>query len=106
MLTGDLSDYQDEAAENGILNDDDSIDLTFGGDGNAGCANYVTVNGQGAAPSCIYLIRAEQRWGNGDGILTLEEQTTLSRESYLLGRGIHQFVGPGRRLRLGLEVNF
>jgi hypothetical protein len=106
VLTGDLSDYQDEAAENGILNDDDSIDLTFGGDGNAGCANYVTVSGQGAAPSCIYLIRAEQRWGNGDGILTLDEQTTLSRESYLLGRGIHQFVGPGRRLRLGLEVNF
>jgi len=104
----DLTGFENEAVENGIFNEaDGSIDLTFGGQGNAGCANYVNTGGASATPSCIYLIRAEQRYGDGDGILSLEEQETLARESYLAGnRGENFFLGDGRRLRLGLEVNF
>lgn len=105
-LAGDLSDWANEADENGILEDNGDIDLTFGGQGVAGCRDYVTAAGAGASPSCIYLIRAEERWGDGDGLLTVEEQTLISNESYFVGRGEHAFVGPGRRLRLGLEVNF
>lgn len=113
VLNGDLADFANEATVNGIRLENGDIDLTFDGQGNQGCANYTLENGQAAAPSCIYLIRAEQRWGDGDGLLTIEEQTRLSEESLLsfgtatLGpRGIHTFVGPGRRMRLGLEINF
>ena len=106
VLNNTLTDFRDEAADNGILLANEDIDLTFGGDGVSGCANYVTTQGDAAAPSCIYLIRAEQRWGDGNGILTVAEQTTISDAAYFTGRGIHNFVGDGRRMRLGLEINF
>jgi hypothetical protein len=109
-----LSEFRDEAADNGILLGNQGIDLTFDGDGASGCADYVTPQGDGGAPNCVYLIRAEQRWGNGDGILSLAEQTTIAEAAYFSGnlpnvggaRGIYNFVGAGRRMRLGFEINF
>ena len=104
-----LTDFRDEAADNSILLGNDDIDLRFDGDGASGCANYVTVQGDGGAPNCVYLIRAEERWGNGDGILSVAEQTTIAEANYYgpgNNRGIHNFVGAGRRMRLGFEINF
>jgi hypothetical protein len=109
-----LTDLRDEAADNSILLGDDDIDLRFGGEGASGCGNYVTTQGDGAAPSCVYLIRAEERWGNGDGILSVAEQTTIADAAYLGAglptvygpRGLNNFVGAGRRMRFGLEINF
>ena len=106
ILGNTLDNFQNEADDNGVLLANEDIDLTFDGDGVSGCANWVSTQGDAAAPSCIYLIRAEQRYGNGDGILSVDEQTLISDESYLTGRGIHNFVGQGRRLRLGFELNF
>jgi hypothetical protein len=106
ILGNTLDNFQNEADDNGILLSNGDIDLTFDGDGVAGCANYLSTQGDAAAPSCIYLVRAEERYGNGDGILSVDEQTLISDESYLTGRGIHNFVGQGRRLRLGFELNF
>ena len=99
-----------EAIVNGIYRSGTGdIDLTFGGQGNAGCANYVTQGGQGGAPSCIELVRAEERFGNGDRIFTLAEQQRVSEASYFgpgNGRGSSNFLGAGRQVRLGLELNF
>jgi hypothetical protein len=113
-VSNTLTDFRDEAADNEQLLGNDDIDLTFDGDGASGCANWVTVQGDGGAPNCVYLIRAEERWGNGDGILSVAEQTTIAEAAYATGnlpgaagaRGIYNFVGAGRRMRLGFEINF
>ena len=108
-----LTAFRDEAADNSILLGNDDIDLRFGGQRASGCGNYVSSQGDAAAPSCVYLIRAEERWGNGDGILSVAEQTRIADASLLSGgpgiaaaRGINNFAGPGRRMRFGLEINF
>jgi hypothetical protein len=108
-----LTAFRDEAADNAILMGNDDIDLRFGGLSASGCGNYVSSQGDAAAPSCVYLIRAEERWGNGDGILSVAEQTRIADASLLSGgpgifaaRGINNFAGPGRRMRFGLEINF
>ncbi len=58
-------------------------------------------------PNCIYLSRAEQRWGNGDGIFTLEEQLQASSAFYYTtGAAPTFFYGAGTQLRLGVEFTF
>ena len=59
-----------------------------------------------AAANCMYLIRAEQRFGNGDHLFTIEEQTNAINALYDAGRGEQQQLGVGRRARLGFEINF
>ncbi|HEX2251328.1 MAG TPA: TonB-dependent receptor [Gemmatimonadales bacterium] len=111
-----------EADANGAVGGDGAIDLTFGGGGRAGCAGWVDESESSSPANCLYLIQAEQRWGDGDGVFTLEEQRTASREFYYVGsvnqgvnqdlgatnggRGLNNFTAPGRRVRLGLELNF
>jgi hypothetical protein len=98
------SSWLDEAAENGVLAGS-SIDLTFAGQGAGGCANWVMANGSPAAPDCIALVRVEQRWGNGDGIFTAEEQTIVADAQYAAFIA-HGFYLAPRRIRLGIEVGF
>jgi hypothetical protein len=103
-----LTTYQNEANTNGVYNTaDGSIDLRFGGTtGNASaCGNWRTAQ-SAATPNCVYLIRAEQRFGNGDGLFTEEEQTRSILSNYLVGRGLSNFTGTPRTFRLGFEVNF
>jgi hypothetical protein len=57
-------------------------------------------------PSCVYLIRAEQRFGNGDGLYTVEEQNRAFSAYYNSFRNRNFFTDQPRRVRLGLEVNF
>ena len=52
----------------------------------------------------MYLIRAEQRFGNGDHIYTIEEQTAAINALYDAGRGEQEQTAPGRRARLGIEI--
>ena len=54
----------------------------------------------------MYLIRAEQRYGNGDHVFTVDEQTNAINALYDVARGEHQMLGVGRRARLGFEINF
>jgi hypothetical protein len=54
----------------------------------------------------MYLIRAEQRFGNGDGTYTVEEQANAINALYDAGRGEQEQTAPGRRARLGFEINF
>jgi hypothetical protein len=101
--------YLTEAAASGVtVSDDDAIDLSFGGvaDPRTGCGNWVTTDGVPASPNCVYLIRAEERFGNGDHIFDASEQHAASDALYSLIRGVHNFTGAPRRVRLGLELNF
>jgi hypothetical protein len=59
-----------------------------------------------AAANCLYLIRAEERFGNGDHVFTVEEQTDAINALYDVARGDQQQLGVGRRARLGFEINF
>jgi len=61
-------------------------------------------NTQGA--QCFYYRKSEQRFGNGDGAYTLDEQRRASDNNRAAGKHISSYVGAGRRLRFGLEVNF
>jgi len=101
--TGDSADFANEAIRSGQLNSDGAIDLTFGA---SGCGNWVKQDGSPAAPNCVYLIRAEERWGDGDGTFTVAEQKRASDAKFYQANGLHTKTGDGRRMRLGLELNF
>ncbi|MBA3344895.1 MAG: hypothetical protein H0T44_06270, partial [Gemmatimonadales bacterium] len=101
--------YLDEAVASGVgVSEDGAIDLSFGGidDPRQGCSEWVTQDGLPAAPNCVYLIRAEERFGNGDGSFDSAEQRRASDALYNTIRGTHNFTGEPRRMRLGFEVNF
>ncbi len=53
---------------------------------------------------CVMLLRAEQRYGNGDGIFTKSEYTRAFSAWYSLANAPYSFYGQGRRIRVGLEV--
>ena len=55
---------------------------------------------------CSSAIRAEQRYGNGDGVFTIAEQTAAGDALYQVARGVQEQTAPGRRVRIGLEVDF
>ena len=107
-LDADLQDLAAEAGNNGALGSDGAIDLRFGGvaDRRTGCGNWVSTTELPAAANCVYLIRAEQRFGDGDGVYTVEEQSNAINALYDVARGEHQHLGFGRRARLGFEINF
>jgi hypothetical protein len=104
-LAGNLSEFANEATDNGVLGTDQSIDLRFAGAAAAGCGGW-TRSGTSATPNCVYLIRAEQRYGDGDGVFSLAEQTRASDALYNVTRGISNFTNAPRSIRLGMEVNF
>jgi hypothetical protein len=85
---------------------DGSLDLRFDGQVASGCAIWKRASGRAAAPDCVYLIRAEERFGDGDHIFTLAEQRRASDAFYAVAQGPSNFTGNPRRLRLGLEVTF
>jgi hypothetical protein len=108
-FAANATEVQEEAVASGVdVSDDGTIDLTFGGipDPRAGCSNWVTTDGAAAAPNCVALIRAEERFGDGNGMYTEAEQRRASDALYNTIRGIHNFTGDPRRMRLGLEVSF
>jgi len=55
---------------------------------------------------CVYLIRAEERYGDGDGVFSLAEQRAASGAFDEACRGEHQFSGDPRRVRFGVQVGF
>jgi len=103
--SADSSAWAGEAANNSVY-DAGSVDLTFQGAGTGGCGSWVALNGDPSAPNCIYMSRAEERFGNGDHIFTIDEQRKASDAEYLTGAGLNNFYGAPRRMRLGLEINF
>ncbi|HKT60410.1 MAG TPA: TonB-dependent receptor [Gemmatimonadales bacterium] len=107
-LKADLDDLASERDINNAVGPDGAIDLSFGGaaDPRASCGNWVSTKQAPAAANCVYLIRAEERYGNGDHIYTIDEQTRAVNALYDVGRGTQEQYGAPRRARLGFEVNF
>ena len=101
--SGDSAGYADEAiASNSYDIENGDMFLPTPG----ACGNWVTQDGNAAAPNCVYLVRAEERFGNGDGVFTQSEQRRASEAFYYSGRSEANFTAAPRRLRLGLELNF
>jgi hypothetical protein len=110
-FAADSADLAIEAAEGGFLLGDGSIDLSFGNtdptsDPRANCDAWVRQDGSPGAPNCVALIRAEQRYGDGDHIFSVAEQRAASDALYYEVRGLHNFTSTPRRFRLGVELNF
>jgi carboxypeptidase family protein/TonB-dependent receptor-like protein len=105
-LQADLADLASEGTINHAEAAAGGLDLTFAGDGASGCGGWISSNQRPAAANCVYLIRAEQRYGNGDGVFDVDEQTTAINALYDAGRGEQVHTEPGRRARLGIEINF
>jgi hypothetical protein len=103
---GDSADFAQEAMVNSAYGADHSIDLTFGGapDPVAACGGWITPSGNAAAPNCGYLLRAEERFGDGDGIFSIAEQRRASEALYRVTYGRPALLGPGRRVRVGVSL--
>jgi len=63
-------------------------------------------NGAGGPADCVLLQRAERRFGNSDGLFTRSEYSTSFGAWYDLANAPYRFYGPGRRIRLGVELSF
>jgi hypothetical protein len=100
---GDSSTYAIEATASGSY-DAGTGAMTLPAMG--ACDNWSLQNGDPGAPNCVYLIRAEQRFGNGDGVFSLSEQQRASEAFYYATRSNARFTSSPRRMRLGLELNF
>jgi len=97
-----------EALGNGVLDEGTgAMNLTFGGAGTSGCGDWVNSSNAASVPNCVYLIRAEERYGNGDHIYTLAEQLNASNALYYANQAAPTFFyGQGTALRLGVEFTF
>ena len=104
-VDGSIASIEAEAARNGAAGGSGAVDLTFAGQGTAGCAGWVSASGSGLAPNCMALVRAEQRFGNGDGIYDLDEQRRAAGAAFDAGENAG-LAGAPRRMRLGVEVGF
>jgi outer membrane receptor protein involved in Fe transport len=81
----------------------EAIDL---GDGTAGGNQCSAWAGSGGALSCYMLRGAEARFGNGDGVYDFTEQEAAIRGWYNQGNGEHTFLGNGRTIRVGAQLDF
>jgi hypothetical protein len=77
------------------LNPDGSIDL---GD----CTQWSATTA--STINCVALQRVEQRFGNGDHVYTVAEQNKALGAYFDAFFGAWLFRGPGRTLRVGLEL--
>jgi len=102
---GDSAAYAHEAQQNGAWSfPDGSIDLQFAGSNGDGCGNWTDQSSTPSTPNCVYLVRAEQRFGDGDGIFNLAEQQRASSALYHALNGNQLRTAPGRFIRLGVAV--
>jgi hypothetical protein len=103
-LRADLHDLATEGDLNHALDADSSFVLDFP---HERCADWISSKDRRpAAANCLYLIRAEQRFGDGDGVFTVAEQSRAINALYDVARGEHEMTAPGRRARLGIEIDF
>jgi hypothetical protein len=74
----------------------------------ASCLGIGSPNSDNAenAVNRYMLIQAEKRFGNGDGIFTVDEQKNLYTTSYLIGNGPQTKRNSIQAMRLGIEINF
>jgi hypothetical protein len=91
--TGEYRRLWIEAQTASALNPDRSVDLS-------GCSGWATV------VNCVSLRRVEARFGNGDGVYTLDEQENAFNTYYDAFFGPWRFYAQQRHVRLGMELKF
>ncbi len=62
--------------------------------------------GAGGASSCLLLRGVEARFGNADQVYDLNEQRAAVAGWYNLTNGEHTFLGAGRTIRAGMQLDF
>jgi hypothetical protein len=102
----DSAGFANVGQANGIYGVTGELDLRYGGAAASGCGNFINAQFTPSAPDCVYLIRVEERFGDGDHIFTLAEQRRASSTAYAADRDEFAFLGPPRRVRVGIEVRF
>jgi hypothetical protein len=102
-LAADLADLASERDVNNAVGADGAMVLP---PAHEACGTWTSSKNRPAAANCMYLIRAEERFGNGDHLFTVEEQENAINALYDAARGEQQQLGVGRRARLGFEINF
>jgi hypothetical protein len=102
-LEADLADLASERDANGAAGAGGALVLPTA---HEDCAAWVSSKNRPAAAKCMYLLRAEQRFGDGDGVFSIDEQGNAINALYDAGRGEQLQLGVGRRARLGFELNF
>ncbi|HXH63713.1 MAG TPA: hypothetical protein VNG95_05975, partial [Gemmatimonadales bacterium] len=96
VLSPELSNMNNEAFNNNALRSDGALVLN-------NCAAW---SGTAGPVNCVMLARAEARFGNGDGVYTVAEQTHALTSWYDSMFGSWRFFGPQRTIRMGLELAF
>jgi hypothetical protein len=97
-LSSEFADLRNEAFAEGYLLTDGSVDLR------PACSGWTESD---AGPvNCVLLRRTEARFGDGDGLYTLAEQSTALNAFYDLFNGVQTFYGQPRHIRVGFELNF
>ena len=96
QISGEFPVLANEASGNGALRSDGAVVLNS-------CGSW---SGASGPVDCVELKRAEARFGNGDGVYTVGEQTAALNSYYQLFNGAYGFNSTPRNVRLGLELNF
>jgi outer membrane receptor protein involved in Fe transport len=98
VLSPEFANLHLEASQNGALLSGNAVDLR------PDCSTWT---GTTAGPvDCAALRQVERRFGNGDGVYDLNEQTTAFNAYYEAFFGSAQFYAPGRTARVGIELTF
>jgi len=98
VLSPEFAGLRIEAQASGHLMSGGAIDLV---------PNCGTWTGTSAGPvDCVVLRQVEARFGNGDGVYSLDEQTKALNAFYGRFLGPQVFYGAPRQVRVGFELNF
>ncbi len=92
-LSNEFANLSGEASLNGALRAGDAIDLS-------GCGSWAN------PVNCVMLRRTEERFGDGNGLYTLAEQTRALNAFYDAFNGPQFFYGAPRHIRVGFELTF
>ena len=96
-LSPEFANLAIEANANGKLLAGGSIDLR------PSCGSWA---GAAGPVNCVMLRRTEARFGDGNGVYTLAEQSRALNAFYDLFSGKQNFYGAPRHIRVGVELNF
>jgi len=98
VLSPEFAQLRIEAQASGHLLSGGSIDLV------PSCGTWT---GSTAGPvDCVVLRQVESRFGNGDGVYSLDEQTKALNAFFTRFLGPQTFYGSPRQVRVGFELNF
>ena len=98
LLSPEFSSLHLEAQANGTLLSGNAVDLR------PDCSTWTGTTG--GPVDCAALRQVERRFGNGDGVYDLAEQSTAFNAYYEAFFGSAQFSAPARTARIGVELDF